>query len=80
MSQILEKPNTTTGSLRQAVASQLLALARKEGSAEDLWATARALDAISYSMSVEIKARINNTGGEPEKILHLGSLRVGEHI
>lgn len=72
----------TSGDLRRIIGNQLLALARKEVSATDLEAMAKALDAVSNSLSAEVKvARLKidarDQSGNIGKLTHLGRMVIG---
>lgn len=72
----------TLGDVRRIIGQSLLALARKEISATDVVAMAKAVDAISDSLNAEISLartthELRQTGAELGKIVHVGQTLIG---
>ena len=79
--QDLESMNTL-GDVRRVIAQSLLALARKEISATDLTAMAKAADSIANTLNAEISLaktshELRNTGANLGEIVHLGKTLIG---
>lgn len=72
----------TLGDVRRIIGQSLLALARKEISATDVTAMAKAADSISNSLNAEIGlARtahdLRQSGADLGKIVHIGQTLIG---
>lgn len=73
---------STLGDVRRIIGQSLLALARKEISAADVTAMAKAVDSIANSMHAEISlARtshdLRQSGADLGKIVHVGQTLIG---
>ena len=72
----------TGGDLRRIVGNSLLALVRKEISANDLEAMAKGLDSISNSLNAEIRVaktaiELRERGGQLGDVVQLGTMLIG---
>lgn len=72
----------TLGDVRRVIAQSLLALARKEISATDLTAMAKAADSIANTLNAEISLaktshELRKTGADLGEIVHLGQTLIG---
>jgi ribosomal 50S subunit-associated protein YjgA (DUF615 family) len=72
----------SSGDLRRIAANSLLALVRKEISATDIEAIAKAMDSITNSLNVEVKVirtsiELRDKGADLGKVTALGSLLIG---
>lgn len=73
---------STLGDVRRIIGNSLLALARKEISATDVCAMAKAVDSIANSLNAEISlARVRNDlreqGAELGKLVRIGATLIG---
>lgn len=73
---------STLGDVRRIIGQSLLALARKEISANDVMALAKGVDAISNSLNAELSlARtthdLRQAGANLGEIVHLGQTMIG---
>lgn len=73
---------STLGDVRRIIGQSLLALARKEISAADVTAMAKAVDSIANSLNAEISlARtshdLRQSGADLGKIVHVGQTLIG---
>lgn len=73
---------TTLGDLRRVIAQTCLALARKEISANDVTAMAKAVDAVSASLMAEIalaktRHELRGAGAELGKTVQFGQTLIG---
>lgn len=73
---------STLGDVRRVIAQSLLALARKEISATDLTAMAKAADSIANTLNAEISLaktshELRKTGADLGEIVHLGQTLIG---
>ena len=76
------KQVATLGDVRRIIGQSLLALARKEISATDVTAMAKAVDSIANSLNAEISlARtscdLRQSGADLGKIVHIGQTMIG---
>lgn len=73
---------STLGDVRRVIGQSLLALARKEISATDLVAMAKAADSIANTLNAEISLAktahdLRQTGADIGKIVHIGQTMIG---
>lgn len=72
----------TLGDVRRVIGQSLLALARKEISATDLVAMAKAADAIANTLNAEVSIaktahELRRTGADIGQIVHIGRTAIG---
>lgn len=73
---------STLGDVRRIIGQSLLALARKEVSAADVTAMAKAVDSIANSLNAEISLartshELRQSGADLGKIVHIGQTLIG---
>jgi len=73
---------STLGDVRRVIGQSLLALARKEISAADVTAMAKAVDSIANSLNAEISLAktahdLRQSGADLGKIVHIGQTLIG---
>ena len=76
------KAVATLGDVRRVIGQSLLALARKEISATDLTAMAKAADSIANTLNAEISLaktahELRKTGADLGRIVHIGQTMIG---
>lgn len=72
----------TLGDVRRVIGQSLLALARKEISATDLMAMAKAADSIANTLNAEVKLaktshELRKVGADLGQIVHIGHTLIG---
>ena len=73
---------STLGDVRRIIGNSLLALARKEISANDVMAMAKAVDSIANSINAEVslartRVDLRDKGAELGKLVQLGATLIG---